>query len=395
MLVWSLGELAGAVASRRFMISCACGGLVAACLALTVRQVGFWKDSESLFRHTIQATRDNYLAEHNLGAALIEKNQLAEATEHFAESVRLKPGYAQAQSDLGLALAFQGKITQAIDHYRLAIEARPGLDKPHYNLGSALRALGKKQEAAAEFEAALRLNPGYTEARSALATVLAEEGNFEEACRQFTALVGQRPNDPDLHREFGRLLQSHGKSNEASQQFAEVLRLRPNDPAAHQELALVLADGGQLTESVHHLKEALRLQPSAGGYYQLALVFDMQGNRPEAAQNYKHALELHSDWPPAMNDLAWLLATAPEAQLRNGQEAVRLASKACELSKNREARFLGTLDAAYAEAGDFKRAIETAERVDSLARESGQTEVSTAALKRLESYRRSEPYHQK
>ena len=120
----------------------------------------------------------------------------------------------------------------------------------------------------------------------------------------------------------------------------------------------------------------------------------MQGNLKEAAANYEQAVKMNPDWPIALNDLAWIRATAPQAELRNGLEAVRLAERACELSGGKEARFLGTLDAAYAEAGRFDKAITTAEKARELALTAGDKEIAAAAGQRLALYRKQQPYRQ-
>jgi len=80
----------------------------------------------------------------------------------------------------------------------------------------------------------------------------------------------------------------------------------------------------------------------------------LQGKAEEAISHYQEAIQLKPDWPEPLNDLAWLFATYPRAELRNGAQAVDLAERACKLTNFKEARFLGTLDASYAEAGRFR-----------------------------------------
>ncbi|PYJ02818.1 MAG: hypothetical protein DME25_15020, partial [Verrucomicrobia bacterium] len=106
------------------------------------------------------------------------------------------------------------------------------------------------------------------------------------------------------------------------------------------------------------------------------------------------AIRLKPDWPEPLNDLAWLLATHPRPDVRNGAEAIRLAERACELSAYKEARFLGTLDAAYAEAGRISEAITEAEQARKLALAAGNHEIADAAAARLELYRKGQPYRQ-
>ena len=154
------------------------------------------------------------------------------------------------------------------------------------------------------------------------------------------------------------------------------------------------AQQGKLEEAVREFQEQLRLQPDAQAHYNLALARVMQGKLKEAGIHYELAIKLKPDWPTALNDLAWIRATAPQAELRDGAEAVRLAERACGLSGGKEARFLGTLDAAYAEAGRFNEAIRTAEKTRQLAVAAGEKEVAAAAEQRLALYRKKQPFRQ-
>ena len=135
-------------------------------------------------------------------------------------------------------------------------------------------------------------------------------------------------------------------------------------------------------------------RPDAPAYYNLALARVMQRKFDDAEQNLRQAIKLKPDWAAALNDLAWLLATAPQSELRNGPEAVRLAEHACSLEGTNEVRFWGTLDAAYAEAGRFDEAINTAEKVQRLATAANQKDLVQAAEQRLALYRKRQPFHQ-
>jgi Flp pilus assembly protein TadD len=120
----------------------------------------------------------------------------------------------------------------------------------------------------------------------------------------------------------------------------------------------------------------------------------MQGNLKEAIANYRQVLQQKPDSAAALNDLAWILATAPQAELRNGPEAVGMAERACRLGGAGNARFLGTLAAAYAEAGRFPEAVKTAEQARDLAVAAGEKSLAEGTEARLARYRRQQPYRQ-
>jgi protein O-mannosyl-transferase len=370
------------------------GAAVLGCLVLTQAQVRRWKDSKTLFTYATQVTAGSFIGHHNLGAVLVEEGQIEQGAYHFAEAVRINSKYAESHSDLGLACVLLGRVDEGIEHYRAALALKPNLDKTHYNLGSALATQGKQAEALKEYAAAVQLNAHYPEARRALALALAHAGQSEPAIPHFEQYLRLRPNDLDMHFDLARVLNSVGRKGEAADHLRQVLRLKADDAEAHERLGLILAETGQVQEAIGHFGEAARLRPTAQVRYELALALSIAGQRKQAIEQYRQALELKPDWPPALNDLAWILATDREAENRQGTEAVRLAERACELADGKEARFWGTLDAAYAEAGRFEDAIRAANRARELAVANGQAEVAEAAGKRLELYHGRKPFRQ-
>ena len=116
------------------------------------------------------------------------------------------------------------------------------------------------------------------------------------------------------------------------------------------------------------------------------------GRAKEAVKCYRGALELRADWPEVLNNLAWILATHEDAEIRDGAEAVRLAERACGLVDNRVPILLDSLAAAYAEVGQFAKAVKTAEKAIQLAQKAGKTESAEGIRARMELYKAKRPY---
>ena len=106
--------------------------------------------------------------------------------------------------------------------------------------------------------------------------------------------------------------------------------------------------------------------------------------RRAALKAYREAVRLSPDSAAALNDLAWLLATLPDAKLRDGAEALRLAQRACDLTQNQEPLCLATLDAAYAETGQFPKAIQAAQETKNVALASRRADLAADADERLD-----------
>jgi Flp pilus assembly protein TadD len=119
-----------------------------------------------------------------------------------------------------------------------------------------------------------------------------------------------------------------------------------------------------------------------------------KGNMDEAIVHYQNALQIKPDSPNVLNNLAWLLATCPDARIRDGVQAVQYAVRACELTQHDTPMFIGTLAAAYAEAGRFDDAIATAQKACVLAGESGEQALLEKNQKLLALYRTHQPYRE-
>ena len=225
LIVWGAHELTGGWRWQKIAFSVAASATTIFCIGLTRHQLGFWQDSEILFRHTLEVTENNFMAHNNLGTALGEKSQIEEAISQFQQAIRLKPNIAEV----------------------------------HYNL------------------------------------------------------------------------------------------------------ALALARENQIDEALKQLHEAIGLKP---------------------------------DYPAALNNLAWDLATGPDAKVRDGALAVKLAERACELTHYQETIFVGTLAAAYAEAGRFDDAMATAQKAVAIAEKNGEQEMLRKNRELLSLYEAHQPYHE-
>ena len=104
MAIWGAYELANSWRYQKIALAAASSAAVVLCIVLTRQQLGYWKDSETLFRRALAVTKNNYIAHNDLGAALFKKGQISQAAIQFQEAIRLKPAYVSAHNNLGLTL---------------------------------------------------------------------------------------------------------------------------------------------------------------------------------------------------------------------------------------------------------------------------------------------------
>ena len=173
----------------------------------------------------------------------------------------------------------------------------------------------------------------------------------------------------------------------------KALDLRPNFPEAHINLALTLLRAGQLDAAISHFQQALALQPNnAPAHSQLGQLLLLKGRVQDTLDHYQTAVALQPDDPYFLNNLAWVLATCPQASARNGPKALDLAQRAQQLSGGTNLSILDTLAAAYAEAGRFPEATATAQRALALASAQTNRLAVTSLLARIRLYHAGCPF---
>ena len=242
----------------------------------------------------------------------------------------------------------------------------------------------------------LAKNPVTSDAHNDLGVILAKRQNYAEAATHFSSAVQSDPNNAGAQLNLGQMLAMNGKFTEAELHFLAAIKLKTGDPLAHRRFAGALSQQGRNSEAIIHLQLALCLnaKPDIQTRLDLAALFYKTGNARAAAEQFRKVLLLDPDLPEPLNNLAWILATSPDEAVRDGNEAVRHAERACHLTAFKQTGMLSTLAAAYAEAGRFPEAIATAETAVKLANANGETHFADINNQLLPLYRAGVVYHE-
>jgi protein O-mannosyl-transferase len=380
LLAWGLQELVLSLAKRRIAFVAATVAALGVCLVCTRIQLGYWQNSETLFRHALAVMPNNYLAYDNLGKALQDQGRSDEAIASWTKAVQLAPGYSEAQYNLGTALLEQGRHAESIVHLQAAVKAAPGDANAHQNLANAYLKLGELAQATAEYAESATLAPDVPVFRRVLGSALLRQSKWNDAALVLSDAVRLEPGNAEANRNLGVALINQGRGGEALKYFEEAARLEPNNTDMRFNFGLALLDQNQPARAAEQFSECLRLNPDeTRSHYRLAVALSQQHKLKEAISHYNEALRLSPEFPEALNGLARLLACAPEDALRDGPEAVKLAEKACAMTKNQRPEMLTTLAAAYAEAGKFQDAIGIGQKARELATSNGQTALAAKA----------------
>jgi protein O-mannosyl-transferase len=174
VLVWGANDLLSGWRCRQELLGTIALGVVLLCGMAARHQVGYWRSSETLFRHTLAVTTDNYVMHHNLAVLLENEGRIGEALQEHEEALALRPTRAESHYFLANALLRQGLTGEAVARYRLALQINPDYADAHNNMGAALSLYGQRAEAIAHYREALRLNPADDKARANLKSMLDE-----------------------------------------------------------------------------------------------------------------------------------------------------------------------------------------------------------------------------
>jgi len=373
LAIWGGCEL---IRRRRYHVialSVAGSAGIVLCFASTREQIGYWKDSEALFRHALDVTENNYVAHsslggallkkgqtdeaisqyqealrlqpdkatshNNLGAALLKKDHTSEAISQLQEAIRLNPDYADAHGNLGAALVNKGQTEEAIRQFQEVLRLQPDVAASHNNLGAALEKKGQIGEAISQFQEAIRLEPSSLNARNNLGVGLLNKGRTDEAISQFREVIRLKPDYAEVHYNLGAALRMKGQIDEAISQYQEALRLRPDYAEAHNKLGAGFLSKGQIDEAISQFQEAIRLKPDdAEVHNNLGVAFGRKGQIDEAISQFEEALRLKPDYADACNNLGYRWAERGE----NLEQARAMIEKAVKLEP-KKAAFLDTL----------------------------------------------------
>ncbi len=222
---------------------------------------------------------------------------------------------------------------------------------------------------------------------------LAAQGLVAEGVEECKTALKLNPDDVEGHHELAKIYHSLNRLQEAADEWREVLRRNPGHAAAAKGLGMVLVKQQRGAEALPLFETSLAVEPrdlETRKYKALAHLMIKQTR--EAVAEFREILRQDPRNQRALNSLAWIEATDTDAAIRNGKEAVELARTAVDQEKRDVPQFLDTLAAAYAEAGRFPEAAETARKAKTAAQQGTDLSLVEAIDARLKLYESGKPY---
>jgi Tfp pilus assembly protein PilF len=227
MLTWAAAELGADWRRRRLVLGGSATITLVALIFCARTQASYWRNSETLWTHTLACTSDNIVGHNNLANELVRQGDLDAAIVHYQTALQIKPDYAEA----------------------------------HYNLAEALLRKGERDEAIAHYEAALHIDPVYFEACNNLGNVFMRQGRVDEAIAHYRRALQIDPDSAGTHVNFGNALMQKGRVDEAIAHYRRALQISPDFAQAHYNLSKVLRQKGEENEAIAHYQRAVQINP--------------------------------------------------------------------------------------------------------------------------------------
>jgi protein O-mannosyl-transferase len=327
LIAWGTVELSRALPFRRILLGCAAGAVLVVLSAAAYIQTTYWKNSISVWTRTLSRWPQSYIAHCNLGIALADQGDAADAVQHFNHALQINPDDAKSINNLGKLLTSEGKLDAAVQDFHRALQLQPDdvrvldnlsvalagqgkvndavqdLDrvlrlKPedanaYYNLGNIYAARADYDDAAQNYEQALEINPDLAEARCNLGLTMARQGKLDDAIEEYQEAIRLKPRYPDALNDLGGALAAQGNMDAAAGYYQQALELRPDDPNTLNNLGVILARQGKLDDAVKCFNRAIALNPNdASSFNNLGITLASQGKMTEAVEHLQQALVL-------------------------------------------------------------------------------------------------------
>ncbi|MCH5376161.1 MAG: tetratricopeptide repeat protein [Planctomycetes bacterium] len=328
--------------------------------ALAYMQQGEMEKAVADFHRMIEDNKDNVNARLALAEALTNMEKYDEAAKQVEEAIRLKPDSSLAYTLRARLHLIKEDAKAALADLDQAVRLNPQ-DLTALMIRARVHLLQENIKAAkADVEQALLLNPGLLQAILIRSMIAADEGRMVDAIADIQLLLQDDPDNVAWQLQLAGYYIRDNRQSKAIDIFTRILADDENDIAARQARADTLLSIGKHREAIADFEILLKQAPEDDS---------------------------------VLNNFAWVLATSPDDDLRNGQRAVKLATKACEVTKYEKPHILSTLAAAYAETGDFETARKWSQKAVELGTKDD--EVDQQLKNELESYKKNKPWRER
>ena len=325
MIIWEGGFRLKKLDLQPAVLLLTAMSIIMVCTLTAWHQVGFWKNSFTLFEHSLEVAEHKWMAHKHLGGAYDEIKETNKAILHFSKSLKLNPHQAGVHINLGRNLKKNNQTDKARQHYVKALELDPRSAEAHNNLGNAFMDMGKTRTALSHYSKALDLQPSKAVIHNNLGIALAAHNRLASAILHFkkaweldlkTAhknlihsqkqlqgtqdlitkilkVLVSNPKNPEAHYQLAKLYLSCGNYLAAREYFQKTLAIQPEFLPAILNLAAMLAELNEIDKAAALYQKAVQIRPAETAviYYNLACLYSVAFKTDIALQWLEQAVE--------------------------------------------------------------------------------------------------------
>ncbi len=316
-----------------------------------------FKQAQDDFEAALKIDADDARTLEALGVVLFMNDQREEAEKRLSEAIEIAPDSPLAYSYRARVYAVDDKLDKALADADAALDLAPNSPSLLLLRSQIHNRAGNDKKAMADVDALLEQQPELPEAILMKALLLASAGNLEDGAAYLKTAIEKQPDNLELKSQLAAFYLSEKQTDEAIQVYTEILEKVPDDVSSLRGRGDAYLGIGKLEEAIADYEAALKIDPDNSG---------------------------------VLNNLAWLLATSPDEEIRQGERAVKLANKAGEVTDHKQAHILSTMAAAYAEAGDWDKAVEWSVK----AYEKGEGEIKSQLERERDAFKNKKPWRE-
>jgi tetratricopeptide (TPR) repeat protein len=293
MIAWGVPDSLKNWGLREIVLGVLSGIAILACAIVTWAQVQLWRDSITLFSHTLKVTTDNYLIHNNMGIALSDQGKIEDALVHYRAALLINPRSIEAWENLGIYYEESGRIAKAIEVYEHVQRLNPNDAKTWNNLGIAYGKSGQTARAIESLRQALRIDPAYDEAWNNLGNAYGGNGETAKAIEAFQQALRINPKYAKALNNLGVAYEESGQSIEAIEAFRQSLRISREHASVWNNLAVAYRKHGQTAEAIEAYRQALSINPKyVKAWFGLGVAYVESGQRGRVTDVYERIREI-------------------------------------------------------------------------------------------------------
>jgi tetratricopeptide (TPR) repeat protein len=338
IIAWGLSELLTKFPNKKLIMSMVVSIILIMCVGASWVQVGYWKNSETLYTHAIRVTKDNYGAQCGLAGVLMDKGQTDEAIDHYRETIRIKPDYMLPRFNLGIILLNKGKYDEAIEQFQEIANHNPSpTPETHLYLGIALAAENKIDEAINHYYEALKMNPALTAGQFNLGYALLRKGKLDQAIMLIQNGLRTKPYEFNARIELGITFIKLNRVEEAIKQFSIATQINPRSEQAKAFLGNALLTKNNIKSLIRNLESQVdNAHLNTDKLYKLTILYSSIGQYDKSISCLQKVLSTQPENPDMYYNLACLYAREERLHdaVRCLQQAVEKGFKNFDLIKN-------------------------------------------------------------